>query len=182
MVLNEFYTGIGSRKTNKYVCMLMGIIAELLSEKYILRSGGAIGADSAFESKAKNKDIYVIHDKQESYYINPSTYYNYKDAIKIVNRIHPKPSKLSKVGMALHARNCYQILGCNLSTPSKFVILYAPIINSYTVSGGTNTAYQLALENNIPTFNLYDENIYNDFLRVCESTDDLLYYLNTQKG
>ena len=47
------YAGIGSRKTPPHVLAAMTQIAEALAERgYILRSGGAGGADSAFEKGA----------------------------------------------------------------------------------------------------------------------------------
>ena len=47
--MNKYYTGVGSRETPKDVLDLMEKIAYKLSKKgWILRSGGAEGADSAF--------------------------------------------------------------------------------------------------------------------------------------
>lgn len=54
-----YYTGIGSRETPEEVLSLFTIVGEFLAKKgYILRSGGAKGADKAFEvgcDKAKGK-------------------------------------------------------------------------------------------------------------------------------
>ena len=61
-----YYAGIGSRETPKNKCRLMTKIAKILSGKYTLRSGGADGADSAFEAGAgDNKQIFL-----------PSNYFN----------------------------------------------------------------------------------------------------------
>ena len=58
-IMNKYYAGIGSRKTLPEILFLMSKIAIFLSENnYILRSGGANGADEAFSKKIddnKNK-------------------------------------------------------------------------------------------------------------------------------
>jgi predicted Rossmann fold nucleotide-binding protein DprA/Smf involved in DNA uptake len=46
----KYYAGIGSRETPKEICNKMTEIASLLEKQdFVLRSGGANGADSAFE-------------------------------------------------------------------------------------------------------------------------------------
>ena len=48
--MEYYYAGIGARKTPNHVLKYMELQGKLLAEKgYILRSGGAKGADSAFE-------------------------------------------------------------------------------------------------------------------------------------
>ena len=57
------YTGIGSRKTPKDILDVMVDIARKLEQRlYCLRSGGAEGADMAFESGVRSeywKEIYL---------------------------------------------------------------------------------------------------------------------------
>lgn len=56
----KIYTGIGSRETPYEILQLMKELARLMSECFILRSGGADGADSAFESGCSGlKEIYL---------------------------------------------------------------------------------------------------------------------------
>jgi predicted Rossmann fold nucleotide-binding protein DprA/Smf involved in DNA uptake len=59
---NKFYTGIGSREVPNDIQYLMQKIAtKLESLGFTLRSGGASGSDSAFESgvmNPRNKQIY----------------------------------------------------------------------------------------------------------------------------
>jgi hypothetical protein len=51
----KYYAGIGSRETPSDVCSQMTELAKQLdAENWILRSGGAKGADSAFENGAIN--------------------------------------------------------------------------------------------------------------------------------
>lgn len=58
------YCGIGSRKAPKHVLDLMTKIGESFAKKgLLLRSGGAIGADTAFErgcDAVKGKKRYII--------------------------------------------------------------------------------------------------------------------------
>ena len=55
-----FYAGIGSRKCPPEILFLMTASAEKLAQRgYTLRSGGASGADSAFEAGATRKEIYL---------------------------------------------------------------------------------------------------------------------------
>lgn len=59
----RYYAGIGSRETPPYVQKLMTEIAAVLEQRnFVLRSGGANGADKAFENGVVNKqeaEIYV---------------------------------------------------------------------------------------------------------------------------
>jgi len=57
--MSVFYTGIGSRETPRHICIYMSKVAKILDKRgYILRSGGAQGADKAFQSSATNPIIY----------------------------------------------------------------------------------------------------------------------------
>lgn len=51
----KFYAGVGARKTPQYILAFMTTVAKALTERgWVLRSGGADGADSAFEEGALN--------------------------------------------------------------------------------------------------------------------------------
>lgn len=145
----NFYAGIGSRETPREILEAMTGIARFLStESYILRSGGAPGADTAFEAGAgDSKEIFVpwigfapgtviVPDKRHD---------------ELVNKFHPAPHKLSSGGWKLMARNCCQILGEDLQTPVRFVICWT---KDGKPSGGTGFAMRLAASRNIPIFNL----------------------------
>jgi len=143
------YTGIGSRKTpNNYLNVMDEISIFLSKQNYTLRSGGADGADSAFEKNAILKEIYLpwkgFNGKLGYYDIS-------KEAETLAKRIHPLKNKLSGPTLKLHARNCYQILGRDLKTPTNFVVCWTP--NGEDI-GGTATAIKLAKLNNIKVFNL----------------------------
>lgn len=146
----NFYTGIGSRKTPKRICDIMTKFADNISLNYdlILRSGGANGADYAFEKG-------VNYGKKEIYYSDDVC----NIALELAKSLHPAWSKMNSRAQALHARNCYQILGKNLDTPTKFVICWTPdgaqkFDECSIVTGGTATAIRLANAKEIPVINL----------------------------
>ena len=73
----KYYAGIGSRETPKEICNKMTEIASLLeNQDFVLRSGGAQGADHAFEIGISDQlmmDIYLpyinFNNKSGSKYI-----------------------------------------------------------------------------------------------------------------
>lgn len=158
-MLNKIYTMIGSRSTPQPILDLMFDIAARLGEDgWILRSGGADGADSAGESGANSvgglTEIYLpwkgFNGRSSDLY--PPTF----DAKLRASRIHPGWDRLSQGAALLHARNVHQILGKNLRIPTQFVICWTP---GGKPIGGTRTAIVLAEENNIPVYNLAVETI-----------------------
>lgn len=154
----KYYSGVGSRKTPQLILDIMTSIAGMLElEDWILRSGGAPGADTAFDKGVTQqhlKEIYI-----------PWRRFNYRvrkhdivgsdpAAFKIAQHIHPAWFKLSEGDQKLHARSVHQVLGRNLDTPSKFLVCWTP--NGRSV-GGTRTAIMLAKECEIPVYNLYNK-------------------------
>ena len=153
-MINNYWTGIGSRSTPGSVCDLMTETATRLEDEgYILRSGGADGADYAFELGVKeynNKEIYLpwirFNDNPSSLVVDmngPAPYF--------ASQIHPAWDNLTRGPKALHARNVHQVLGKYLIEPSKFLICWT---EGGKVVGGTATAINLAKCFRIPVFNL----------------------------
>lgn len=163
----KYYTGVGSRETPSIILDLMREIgAKLAYDGYILRSGGADGADLAFQKGwvdvgCSKAEIYLpwegfndfYHDGKTFYVLN-RMHYHY-NAEQIASEIHPVWDRLSRGAKALHTRNVYQVLGQELDEPSSFLICYAKPTKT-GVSGGTNTAVQIANKFDTPVFNLYD--------------------------
>ena len=144
-----FYTGVGSRKVPLYFSLWFTKLARVLDQHYTLRSGGADGCDIAFENGATNKEIYL---PWKGFNNNTSPLYDVCDDAKYMARwIHPLGKKLDGPALLLHARNCYQVLGKNLDTPSEFLICWTP--NGETV-GGTATAIKLATFYGVEVINL----------------------------
>ena len=152
MKITNYYTGIGSRNTPPNILLLMSKIAIFLSENnYILRSGGASGADSSF---SKN-----IDDNKKQIFLPWKGFnnnYNHKysiteAALKMAEEFHPAWDKCSPGAKKLHSRNCYQVLGYDLKTPSKFVICWT---KNGKLVGGTGTSLRIAQKYNIKIYNL----------------------------
>lgn len=158
MKMNPKYAGIGSRSTPPETLSLIESIAARLAEKgWVLRSGGADGADSAFEKgcdqKQGTKEIFLPWKKFNS---NNSPLFNpTKECFELAAKIHPAWDNCSDGAKRLHARNCQQILGQDLDDPVSLVICWTL---SGGVSGGTATAMKIAMQNNIPIVNLANQN------------------------
>jgi len=146
----KYYAGIGSRETPPEILEMMTKIAEGLSRNYILRSGGAAGADTAFEKGSQGQKIIYLpwtgFNNSKEKFIDIST-----DAMLIAKEFHPNWQYLSYAARKLHARNCYQILGEDLSSPVDFVICWTP---GGEEKGGTAQAIRIAKSYNIKIFNL----------------------------
>lgn len=131
--IKQFYTGVGSRKTPSPVRLRMQYAAECLERhNFILRSGGADGADLAFESgvsSACNQEIYLPN---QNFNANLSDLYleslnHNEEALTLVEKHHPAPfERLMPNVRRLMTRNCYQVLGRDLKTPSKFLVCWTP--------------------------------------------------------
>lgn len=152
------YAGIGSREAPEEVLLKMEKIAFYLAHTYdaTLRSGGAIGADSAFErgcDKADGKKE-IFYAKEWQNKIKPSKE-AWEEAERIASKIHPAWDRCSEFARKLHSRNCFQVLGADLQSPVDFVVCYAKEDRNGNPQGGTRTAIMLARENNIPVYNLF---------------------------
>ncbi len=145
------YSGIGSRQTPQEVCEYFAEIASILEDHgFILRSGAADGADSAFErgvKNIKNKEIFLPWKGFNNHY---SVLLPDDKCFSIVEKIHPAWNKLSNGAKKLHARNVKQVLGDNLDDPVEFVLCWT--ING-EIKGGTATAINIAKKLDIPVFN-----------------------------
>lgn len=179
--MTKYYTGVGSRETPLHVYELMEDIAFKLEQRgFVLRSGGAPGADQAFENgwwssyidnmkEVASAEIFLPWEGFEGKWsgAGDGAYRVVKDidkAMDMASKIHPAWDAVKKDGTpvlkrgakGMHARNCFQVLGGDLETPSEFLICYAPPLPDGTVKGGTRTAWVLAKQNNIPCINLHN--------------------------
>lgn len=141
--MTKHYAGIGSRETPKNICDIMTQVAiKLDSLGFILRSGGAKGADQAFEKGAGSK--------KEIFYANDST----KESLLLASKYHPNWQACSEYAKKLHARNGMILLGAKLDTPVDFVVCWT---KDEKASGGTGQGLRLATNYEIPVFNLFIE-------------------------
>lgn len=145
--MNLCYTGVGARKTPREVLNLMSDIAFMLNDLgYTLRSGGAVGADRAFENTAVRKSIFYAKDCTSK-------------AEKIASKFHPAWNRCSSFARKLHGRNAFQVLGKNLNDPSSFLICWTPDActchRDRTIrTGGTGTAISIADNYGVKVWNL----------------------------
>ena len=134
------YAGIGSRITPSEVCSKATLIAKGLEKVgFTLRSGGAVGIDTAFENGVKKKENKLI--------LRPT--HATPEAIQLASTFHPAWEKCNNYARGLHGRNAMIILGENLDQPAKFVLFWS----LSETHGGTAMGVSIAKANGIATFN-----------------------------
>lgn len=144
----RYYTGVGSRETPQEILSIMTRIARCLKDRgYILRSGGAIGADSAFAAGADGA-VEVWRPEHAT-----------DLAQEIASKYHPVWGRLNPYVRKLHGRNVFQVLGYDLSTPSEFLICWTPDgctshAQRSIKTGGTGTAISIASAYGVTVSNL----------------------------
>ena len=149
----KYYAGIGSRRTPPDVLALMTEIgAGFARAGWVLRSGGAPGADTAFEDgcirENGSKVIFIPWDGfQDRHRSHPDIYCGVcPEALALARRFHPAWDKCSPAAQKLHARNSYQVLGTDLDMPASLVVCWTP---GGLGTGGTGQALRIARANNI---------------------------------
>lgn len=161
------YAGIGSRQTPAEVLTLMTQIGrELAKNGWTLRSGGADGADWAFEHGAMLgmhpellepwPEIYLPWPHFNDRPSGPDVPEPQPEAYDIARRFHPAWDRCSRGAKALHARNVHQILGPDVTRPtySRFVVCWT---RGAAGGGGTGQALRIAKHYDVPIFDLADE-------------------------
>ena len=159
----NFYAGIGSRETPGEVLDLMHALAVYLrADGWVLRSGGAEGADVAFEQGASQaKRIYLPWPEFNgscSDLERPEAW-----TFEVAAKHHPAWERLSQGGQKLQARNVHQVLGHrghhpnvprhSEPDPSRFVICWT---KDGKASGGTGQAIRIAEAYGIEVRNLHN--------------------------
>lgn len=154
-----YYAGIGSRSVydNELYTLCKNIGMCLAADGWILRSGGASGADTAFEQGCDlshgEKEIYL---PWKGFNKNNSILYNISpEAYEYAKTFHPAYSRLTPGAAKLIARDTYQVLGGDLKSPSDIVVYCAETTRS-GVKGGTGQAVRIAQFHKIPTLNILD--------------------------
>lgn len=154
--MTQYIAGIGARETPIIVCNRMTTIGEqMANDGWVLRSGGAKGADTAFEAGwnktkfANNKQIFLPY---KGYNGSKSTFTDVpKAAYDLIDDLWDDVQDRSFLVRTMFARNCQQILGPNLDQFSDLVICWT--IGGKVV-GGTGRAIRVAYEFGIPVINL----------------------------
>lgn len=165
------YAGIGSRETPREILGLMTSIAHHRSPNWILHSGGARGADTAFALGASRKVIFRPEDTSPDHW-----------SYILASRHHPNWRACSPYARLLHARNSLILLGSIYIGPvpwnplpnlSYYPLAVTDIIcwtpNAQPV-GGTGQALRIALTFQIPIYNLANPSVRSSF--ITELTPD----------
>ena len=166
------YAGIGARATPNHILNIMKDLASKLEgQGYLLRSGGAKGADAAFESgiiNPSNKQIYLPGQSFNQRFagqrgiIDATKLPNWQQAIQTINQFHPAPERLSDFARNLMARNAMQVLGGSMNQPAKMVVAWTP---GGEVVGGTGQALRMANAYQIHIRNLGDQRVLDNVQR-----------------
>ncbi len=153
----RYYSGIGARAAPPEVLSLMTRAAFALTKRgYVLRSGHASGADSAFERGAGDAAQIFLPGPgwrgSESVF-HPAALGDelWGRARAIAAAHHPAFAGLSSFVQALHTRNVFQVLGLALDSPSEFVLCWTA---DGEASGGTGQALRIAATHGVPVYNL----------------------------
>jgi hypothetical protein len=194
-----FYTGVGSRETPLNCLYMMSKLAMIFEKKnYILRSGCAIGADSAFEdilyNPATHAEIYIpnlgfplkMGTNMKNHYIVPKDNLGkklYHDAMILIHskRIHKAWERCQNYIMDLHNRNMFQVLGKDLKTKSKFTVCYTSsgekeYGQTDQNTGGTATAINASSLHGVEVFNLGNKEDYNRLSKFIKENENLIDY------
>lgn len=165
------YAGIGSRETPQHILNIMSHLGSYLcSEGWTLRSGGASGADQAFEvgvlqaetvidaEAPPRKEIYLPWRgfNNSTSHLHPGNLPFTQQEIDFSAHIHPNWARCSPSAKLLHQRNLRQIIGCEAlhgSTviPVKFVVCWT---ENGQLKGGTAQAMRIANACGVPIINL----------------------------
>lgn len=173
--MSIYYTGIGARKTPKKILKLMKKVGFYMASKnIILRSGGAIGADSAFQDGCqkwcnkydtpyKDKQLIILpwnkFNNNISNVENGITLENHWLSYDITCETHPRAKYLTRTQMKLMERNVTQVYGYG-QMDSELIICWTKdgaYKKTTSESGGTGQAIRLANESNIPIYNLQNK-------------------------
>ena len=155
----RYYAGVGSRFTPRDIQEFMTrCAAKLEREGWILRSGGAEGADQAFAQG-------VVDDRHKEVYLPWPNFNGQRGTVSgddmnaraIAEKFHPAWGKLSEGGKKLQTRNVHQVLGGDLRTPSKFVLCWT---QNGSGSGGTGQAIRIAKHHGIEVWDLGNPDVF----------------------
>ena len=173
----KYFTGIGTRSPPVEIMPKVLEISKMMYDRgYILRSGGADGMDSLFETQyPDNKEIYL---PWKNFNKNTSSLFNIsKEALELASQHHAVWSQLSYGAKCLMARNTYQALGLNLDKPSDLCICYThdgcESHRTRTIkTGGTGMAIELLSLHKIPIINMFNSNWYENLLLTLDEIEE----------
>lgn len=172
----KHYAGIGSRQTPQKVLLQMEKIGSFLAQKgYVLRSGGAKGADTSFERGCNNvRGLKQVWNPSENYF--PLHEWAIQKASEVCWEYPLEKMKAYTIGLI--TRNMYQIYGdsesLESSVPVEFVVYWSKSdpLKEGLESGGARYAVRTAHSVGIPTYNLRTQKEeFADFLRTLKESN-----------
>ena len=153
------YGGVGSRETPVPVLAEMRRLAsDLAYAGWSLRSGGADGADTAFEKghrdakKGQGLEVFLPwpgYNLREGITLKRE---KMVEAMRIAAPLHPAWFRCSYGAKKLHARNVAIMLGIELDQAVAAVVCWT---KDGGPTGGTGMAMRIAEARGIPIFNLW---------------------------
>lgn len=145
------YAGIGSRATPLEITQILSQLAKELEQLgFNCITGGALGADKAFIDGAPLTTILYLPWQGYNGYTSDTPEITDKH-LKFAEKYHPAWHKCGEGAKKMHARNCQIVLGDRLNDPVDFILCWTP---NGEVSGGTAQALRIAIDYDIPVFNL----------------------------
>ena len=168
------YAGIGSRKTPRSILDVMHRTAYYLASKnWSLRSGGAHGADRAFEDAVRYHVDLPIIDGRVSHINEYLTIYKSEmggipenekisDLTKIARLYNKGFDSKPPYVQGLLIRNVQILLGYYANNPVRFVVCWTP--NAQAI-GGTGMGIRIAKAYNIQVHNLADP---DTLAKICK--------------
>lgn len=192
----SYYAGLGSRETPADVLRLMARLGRTLTDKgFSLASGDAKKADYAFYVGARlspnfyntQPRIYLSRDGYRGRYHDPANGFinaqlypeQFLKAQEMAFKVRGSWNGLNEWGIELHSRNVFQILGHTLDWPVRGVYFWAEPhrTKKWTVSGGTNTAIQIARAFGIERrFNFFYEDVVANAEHWLEENESTVPY------
>ena len=171
----ESYAGIGSRDISVIESNVITELARMLSERYVLYSGNAKGADSYFQKGSGGKCVIFL----------PYSNFNVPNAVFDINtaqglfiagntnlgnewtdKVHPAANRLKDTTRPYLNRNAHQIFGWYDQWPKvNFVLCCADTDRYGKVMGGTGHACRIAKATHTPIYNI------REYLKTYNSTD-----------
>ena len=156
------WAGIGSRGTrrepvpqSKFADMTE-LARRMAQAGWHLSSGGADGSDTAFANgtPVDQRTIWLPwpgYNDLSGPDCHPIPRNRLQQSLELAERIHPGWDRCSAGARKLHARNGLILLGRDLDRPVDAVVAYT---KGGKLQGGTAQGLRLAMEHNIPIFNL----------------------------
>tara|TARA_R110000782_G_scaffold123319_1_gene214791 strand:- start:1995 stop:2534 length:540 start_codon:yes stop_codon:yes gene_type:complete len=170
----KYYTGVGIEDLPSDMKSEIAAIARRMSiDQYVVRSGGAAGTDTVFQSNAgPNTEVYLPYDgyndmtEKDGAHLNSKGLYNHDKAAYIASINCKEWDTLTQDEKDLHTRSVYSVLGFSLDNPSLVLICYAEPSGISLVKGEYSTAVSVAHGHRIPVYNLWRIKDLNEIKRI----------------